>query len=154
MMHKAWCNLEGVPYNFSRSSIKFQGHTDWKIDDLNPIWVRLLGRIYIRGFTVYLARTGELWVWMCDLTVTEPVFPLRNAQNKYALGQKFSDFFLDVPNLQIYLFWIATKIWHIVRLAVLCNLYNFLISVLICNASTGIKDGPECESAIFTYTNN
>ena len=44
MMHKAWCNLEEVPYNFSRSSIKFQGHTGWKIDDLNPIWVRLLGR--------------------------------------------------------------------------------------------------------------
>ena len=41
MMHKAWCN---VPYNFSGSSIKFQGHTGWKIDDLNPIWVRLLGR--------------------------------------------------------------------------------------------------------------
>ena len=26
------------------SSIKFQGHTGWKIDDLNPIWERLLGR--------------------------------------------------------------------------------------------------------------
>ena len=26
------------------SSIKFQGHTGWKIDDLNPIWVRLLSR--------------------------------------------------------------------------------------------------------------
>ena len=44
MMLKAWCNVEGVPYNFSRSSIKFQGHTGWKIDDFNPIWVRLLGR--------------------------------------------------------------------------------------------------------------
>ena len=44
MMHKAWCNLEEVPYNFSRSSIKFQGHTGRKIDDLNPIWVRILGR--------------------------------------------------------------------------------------------------------------
>ena len=29
---------------FLGSSIKFQGHTGWKIDDLNPIWVRLLGR--------------------------------------------------------------------------------------------------------------
>ena len=36
MMHKAWCNLEEVPYNFSRSSIKFQGHTGCKIDDFNP----------------------------------------------------------------------------------------------------------------------
>ena len=44
MMHKAWCNLEEVPYNFSRSSIKFQGHTGRKIEDLNPIWVRILGR--------------------------------------------------------------------------------------------------------------
>ena len=42
-MHKAWCSVEEVPYNFSRSSIKFQSHTGWKINDLNPIWVRLLG---------------------------------------------------------------------------------------------------------------
>ena len=38
------CNVEEAPYNFSRSSIQFQSHTGWKIDDLNPIWVRLLGR--------------------------------------------------------------------------------------------------------------
>ena len=43
MMHQAWCSTE-VPYCFSRSSIKFQGHTGWKIDYLNPISVRLLGR--------------------------------------------------------------------------------------------------------------
>ena len=46
MMHKAWSSIEEVPYSlFSRSSIKFQGHTGWKIEDLNPIWVRLLGRL-------------------------------------------------------------------------------------------------------------
>ena len=44
MMHKAWCNVEEVPYHFFRSSIKFQGHTGWKIDNFNPISVRLLGR--------------------------------------------------------------------------------------------------------------
>ena len=44
MMHKAWCNIEEVPYNFSGSSIKLWGHTGWKIDVSNPIWVRLLGR--------------------------------------------------------------------------------------------------------------
>ena len=43
-MHNIWCNIEEVPYYFSRSSIKFQGHRVWKICDLNPIWVRLLGR--------------------------------------------------------------------------------------------------------------
>ena len=37
MKHKArWC-LEEVPYCFSKSSIKFQGNTGWKIYDLNPI---------------------------------------------------------------------------------------------------------------------
>ena len=32
-----------MPYCFMGSSIKFQGHTGWKIDEFNPIWVRLLG---------------------------------------------------------------------------------------------------------------
>ena len=41
-MHKAWCSIE-VPYGFFfMSFIKFKGHMGWKIDDLNPIWVRLL----------------------------------------------------------------------------------------------------------------
>ena len=44
MIHKTWHCKEDMPYCFSRSSIKFQGHLGWKIDDLNPIWVRLLGR--------------------------------------------------------------------------------------------------------------
>ena len=43
MMHQVWCSIEEVPYCFPRSSVKFQGHTGWKIDDLNPIWERLLG---------------------------------------------------------------------------------------------------------------
>ena len=44
IMHNAESSIEEVPYCFSGSSIKFQGHTGWKIYDLNPIWVRLLGR--------------------------------------------------------------------------------------------------------------
>ena len=36
MMHKAWCNVEEVAYNFSTSSIKFQGHTGWK----STIWIQ------------------------------------------------------------------------------------------------------------------
>ena len=31
MMHKAWSRIEEVPYCFSRSSVKFQGHTALKI---------------------------------------------------------------------------------------------------------------------------
>ena len=41
------CSAEEVPYCLSRSSIKFQGHTGWKIDDLNPIWVRLIWRLQL-----------------------------------------------------------------------------------------------------------
>ena len=37
MMHKAWCGLEEVLYYFSRSSIKFRGHTDKK----NLFWPEL-----------------------------------------------------------------------------------------------------------------
>ena len=46
MMHKAWRSIEEVPYCFSRSSIKFHGHTGGKIDNLNPIWDNLAGRSY------------------------------------------------------------------------------------------------------------
>ena len=36
MMHKAWSNIEEVPYCFSRASVKFQGHTGQKIADFDP----------------------------------------------------------------------------------------------------------------------
>ena len=45
MMHKAWCRTEEVPYCFSRSSIKFEGHMNWKIDDLNPILSKITGLV-------------------------------------------------------------------------------------------------------------
>ena len=38
MMHKAWSNIEEVPYYFSRSYVKFQGHTAKKIVDFDPNW--------------------------------------------------------------------------------------------------------------------
>ena len=34
MMHKAWSRVEKVPYCFSRSSVKFQGHMWPKTSDL------------------------------------------------------------------------------------------------------------------------
>ena len=37
MMHKAWSDIEEVPYCFSRSSDKFQGHTEQK----SPILTRI-----------------------------------------------------------------------------------------------------------------
>ena len=41
MMHKAWSNIEEVPYCFSRVSVKFQGHTGQKIADFDPNWAFL-----------------------------------------------------------------------------------------------------------------
>ena len=38
MMHKAWSSIEEVPYCFSRSSIKFQGHTAKKIVEFEQNW--------------------------------------------------------------------------------------------------------------------
>ena len=38
MMHKSWFGIGDVPYCFSRSSIKFQGHTAKKNADLDPHW--------------------------------------------------------------------------------------------------------------------
>ena len=36
MMHKDWSGIEMVPYCFSRSSVKFQGHTGHKVNDFDP----------------------------------------------------------------------------------------------------------------------
>ena len=38
MMHKAWSSIEGVPYCFSRSSVKFPGHTAKEIIQFDPDW--------------------------------------------------------------------------------------------------------------------
>ena len=38
MMHKAWSIIEEVPYCFSRSSVKFQGHITLKIVEFDPNW--------------------------------------------------------------------------------------------------------------------
>ena len=38
MMHKAWSSIEEVPYCFSRSSIKFQGHIALKIVQFDSNW--------------------------------------------------------------------------------------------------------------------
>ena len=38
MMHIAWGNIVEVPFCFSRSYIKFQGHTALKIVEFDPKW--------------------------------------------------------------------------------------------------------------------
>ena len=38
MMHRAWSSIVEVPYCFSRSYVKFQGHTALKILEFDPNW--------------------------------------------------------------------------------------------------------------------
>ena len=38
MMHRAWSSIVDVPYCFSRSYFKFQGHTALKIVEFDPNW--------------------------------------------------------------------------------------------------------------------
>ena len=38
MMHRAWSSIVEVPYCFSRSYVKFQGHTALKIIEFHPNW--------------------------------------------------------------------------------------------------------------------
>ena len=38
MMHRAWSSIVEVPYCFSRSCIKFQGHPALKIVEFDPNW--------------------------------------------------------------------------------------------------------------------
>ena len=44
LMHTAWRSIKQMYYCFPKSSAKLKGHTGRKFDDLNPSWVRLLGR--------------------------------------------------------------------------------------------------------------
>ena len=67
---------EEVPYYFSSSSIKFQGHMGWKIDDLDQIWARLLGQSQLsnpsdlpclKSSVVFQGHTGQK---ICQLSVS------------------------------------------------------------------------------------
>ena len=41
MMHRAWSSIVEVPYCFSMSYVKFQGHTALKIVEFDPNWAFL-----------------------------------------------------------------------------------------------------------------
>ena len=50
-MHKAWSRLGEVPYCFSRSPVKFQGHTAQKIVYFHPNWEGFV--LQTKGFQFY-----------------------------------------------------------------------------------------------------
>ena len=79
-MHTAWHNIKQVPCCFARSSIKFEGHTCHKFDNLNPIRVSLLGQsqlsnpsdlpCYPRNLFVCLPLSSHTLLWLNYLTFT------------------------------------------------------------------------------------
>ena len=64
-----WCTKLDVvckrcPIVFSMSSIKFQGHTGWRIDDLNPIISKItrpVAAIKSLRFVLFQQRLSEIW---------------------------------------------------------------------------------------------
>ena len=67
-MRKASRSIVQVPCCFVRSFIKFEGHTRRKIDDVNPIWVRLLSLSQLSHLQIclvfkynWLALNKRMW---------------------------------------------------------------------------------------------
>ena len=103
MMHKAWCSIEEVPYCFPRSSIKFQGQTGWKIDDLDQIWARLLGRSQ-------LSNPSDL---PCLLNATHTKILIYIEKNgKKCLGPGPRAPMVATPMKYNILYHYSTLIWH------------------------------------------
>ena len=66
MMHTAWCCLGKVPYCFSRSSVKFQGHMAKKIVDFDPNWAfpdcnSSLNSPMVMKWCTKLKATKKMW---------------------------------------------------------------------------------------------
>ena len=89
MMHKASCSIGEVPYNFSRSSTQFQGHTGWKINDLDHIWTRLLGQWQLSNpsdVPCYLTKSSHI-LYICDMV--NSIDP--SSGKMFTLATKFID---------------------------------------------------------------
>ena len=62
---QSWCFIEEVPYCSFMSFIKYQGHTGWKINDLNPILsktTRLVAAIKSLRFTLFFLYWDRIWL--------------------------------------------------------------------------------------------
>ena len=79
MLHKAWCSIEEVPYYFSRSYIKFQGHRGcknrWFGSNLSKITRPVAAMKFLR-FALF-ENASEEWVeiWHDDVSwsSSEPI---------------------------------------------------------------------------------
>ena len=83
-MHKAWSSIEEVPYCFSRSSIKFQGHTALKSVEFDPDWVlpdcnsSLNSPMAMKWYTkLEVAKERCPIAFSCDQAALQVVFSVR-----------------------------------------------------------------------------
>ena len=117
MIHKAWCSIEEVLYYFSRSYIIFQGHTGWKIDDLDQIWARLVGRSQLSNssdlpclfpesnFSLALNINSKL-KWHNTLYMCRSLLIFSNVNFKMAARQP--NWFFCLQTLTLVWLWIPT----------------------------------------------
>ena len=70
MIHKAWCSIEDMPYYFFGVIYQISRSHGRKIGNLNPIWVRLLGRSQ-------LSNPSDLPCFSCDHTVLRTLLSIR-----------------------------------------------------------------------------
>ena len=82
IMYKARSSIEEVPC-FSMSSIKFQGYTGRKIDDLNPIWVRLLDRSQLSNLLICLVYSKSRHFWYLNICVMIHAFTKHRQTKQY-----------------------------------------------------------------------
>ena len=111
---------------FFGSSIKFHGHTGWKINDLNPIWVRLRSRSQ-------LSNPSDLPCWTCifiNFQTCYPTLVFRPALNG------FSD---NVPTYTLCLAVQSTCIWYCLWTKwtfILCSLWTSCVTDNLINTMT------------------
>ena len=129
MMHKAWCSIEKVPYCFPRPSIKFQGHKGQKIDYLDQIWARLLGRSQ-------LSNPSDLPCFVLKGTLKFAMIDLDQVQGKMTHIRKFDKITLQ-PEI-----W-----WHDVVYHEEDHYFKWL-----CSANVGIFWSRPAEGAVIFWT--
>ena len=83
MMHIAWCCLEEVPYCFSRSSLKFQGHPALKIVEFDLDWAfldcnsSLNSPMATKWCTKLEVASKRCPIFSCDQAALQMVFSVR-----------------------------------------------------------------------------
>ena len=98
MMHKVWCSIEEVPYYFLGSSIKFRGHTGWKIDNLNRIWVRLLAGCSYQISQICLVNLAVVNCNLHYISVINKLFVIHYCKNMHNDGLEWVEYKCSIPH--------------------------------------------------------